>query len=43
MEYLEQENERLKQELKAALQEIQALREDNLQLKSQLKDPNVKI
>jgi len=43
MEYLENENERLKEELRTALEEIQSLREENLQLKSQLKDPNVKI
>jgi regulator of replication initiation timing len=43
MEFLETENERLKEELKAALEEIQALREENLQLKNQLKDPNAKI
>lgn len=43
MEYLETENYRLKEELKSALEELQSLREENLQLKSQLKDPNVKI
>ena len=43
MEYLELENERLKEELRTALEEIQSLREENLQLKNQLKDPNVKI
>ena len=43
MEYLEVENERLKEELRTALEEIQSLREENLQLKNQLKDPNVKI
>jgi regulator of replication initiation timing len=43
MEYLEQENERLRDELQAALEEIQGLRQENLALKNQLKDPNVKI
>ena len=43
MEYLEIENERLRDELKQALDEIANLREENLQLKSQLKDPNVKL
>ena len=43
MEYLEVENERLKEELRTALEEIQSLREENLQLKNQLKDPNIKI
>ena len=38
MEYLEVENERLKEELRTALEEIQSLREENLQLKSQLKE-----
>jgi regulator of replication initiation timing len=43
MDYLEVENERLKNELKQALEEIANLREENLQLKSQLKDPQAKI
>jgi regulator of replication initiation timing len=43
MDYLEVENERLKNELKQALEEIASLREENLQLKSQLKDPQAKI
>jgi regulator of replication initiation timing len=43
MDYLEVENERLKYELKQALEEIANLREENLQLKSQLKDPQAKI
>ncbi|CDW74055.1 ankyrin repeat protein [Stylonychia lemnae] len=43
MEHLENENELLKIELKKALDELQALREENLNLKSQLKDPSVKI
>jgi len=34
MDYLEAENERLKNELKQALSEIASLREENLQLKS---------
>lgn len=38
MEFLESENQRLKDELRAALAEIQGLRDENLQLKSQLKD-----
>jgi len=43
MEHLENENELLKSELKKALDELQLLREENLNLKSQLKDPSVKI
>jgi hypothetical protein len=34
MEFLERENNRLKEELKAALEELSILREDNLALKS---------
>jgi cell shape-determining protein MreC len=43
MEHLENENELLKLELKKALEELQIIREENLNLKSQLKDPSVKI
>lgn len=43
MEFLELENERIKNELKKALEEINNLREENLSLKSQLKDPSAKI
>jgi regulator of replication initiation timing len=43
MDYLELENERLKNDLRQALDEIASLREENLQLKSQLKDPQAKI
>lgn len=43
MEHLEQENDRLREELRTALEEVKTLREENLLLKSQLKDPNVKV
>jgi hypothetical protein len=34
MDFLEAENDRLKEELRTALEEIQTLREENLQLKN---------
>eukprot|EP00347_Sterkiella_histriomuscorum_P002204 403369067 len=43
MAHLENENDLLKAELKKALEELQLLREENLSLKSQIKDPSVKI
>lgn len=43
MEYLEEENKRLIEELHSVNDELQSLREENMILKAQIKDPNIKI
>ena len=43
MDFLDQENQRLREELKAALEEIQSLKDENILLKSQIKDPSFKL
>ena len=41
--YIEDENARLKEELKYTLEELSRVREENIQLKNQLQDPTVNI
>ena len=43
MEYLEAENKRLAEELRIANEQLLELRNENMQLKAQVKDPSLKI
>lgn len=43
MEILQSENFQLKEELKKCMAELSQVRDENLQLKKKLKDPNQKV
>jgi Rps23 Pro-64 3,4-dihydroxylase Tpa1-like proline 4-hydroxylase len=43
MDFLEQENIRLKEELKTAIEEINSLRDENIQLKNAMKGANINL